>query len=103
MISLISDNKKEKFISAAPETSSLYLESDLAPNDDYLYVPEGEHARFMSPQKMNQKLEATRYDGKFEFHAIYFVSSNLLLSSYRFLHSKSTFQHESILSSTSIY
>lgn len=64
MNSLICDIKKTKYISAAPGASSSFIESDLATNDDYLYVPEGEHARFMSPQKMNLKYETTRYDGE---------------------------------------
>lgn len=68
MNSLISDKKKRKFISVAPGTSSSFLESGLDTNDEYLYVPEGEHARFVSPQKMTKKYESTRYDGEFELH-----------------------------------
>lgn len=63
--SLMSDNRKPKFNPAAAGTSSSFLESDLAPTDEYLYVPEGEHPRFMSPQKMNQIYESG-YGGEFQ-------------------------------------
>jgi hypothetical protein len=46
--------EKKNFNPAAPGTSSSFLESDLPTTDEYLYVPEGEHPRFMSPQRMNQ-------------------------------------------------
>lgn len=65
--SLVSDNKKGKFNANAPGTSSSFLESDMALTDEYLYVPEGEHPRFMSPQKMNQNYESACYGGEFDW------------------------------------
>jgi hypothetical protein len=61
--SLASDNKKENFNPVAIPSS--FLESDIANNDEYLYVPEGEHPRFISPQKMNLQYEPTCYAGEF--------------------------------------
>jgi hypothetical protein len=52
---------KKNFNPVAPGTSSTFLENDIANTDEYLYVPEGEHPRFMSPQRMNQNF----YGGKF--------------------------------------
>ena len=54
------ENRKAKFNPAAPGTSSSFLESDLPNTDEYLYVPDEENPRFMSPHMMNQ----TSYGGK---------------------------------------
>jgi hypothetical protein len=63
--SLISDNKKGNFNSTAPGAPSLFLESDIAHTDEYLYVPEVEMPRFMTPQKVNQNYEQPCYGGEF--------------------------------------
>lgn len=64
--SFVDDNKKPRFIQVTAGTSSSFLESDLPTTDEYLYVPEGEHSRFMTPQKMNLQYESTCYGGESE-------------------------------------
>lgn len=51
MSSLVSENKLQRIkMNANIGTPSSFLESDLAP-DEYLFIPEGENPRFLSPQK----------------------------------------------------
>lgn len=59
--SLGNDNKQGNF-NAVPGASSSFMESDSALTDEYLYVREGEHPRFMSPQKI--KFEPAGYNGR---------------------------------------
>lgn len=58
-------DKRAKFHQANAGTSSSFLESDLPTTDEYLYVPEGEHPRFMSPHRMNQNYESN-YGGELD-------------------------------------
>jgi preprotein translocase subunit YajC len=81
----------------AGTSSSTFLESDIGTNDEYLYLPEENH-QLMSPQRriiMN-------YDGgKLKSFVFKFIIKLKFLILHRFLHSCSTFQYESISSSTS--
>lgn len=62
--SLLSDNRKAKFNPAAPGASSSFIESDMNTTDEYLYAPEGEHGRFMTPQRVNPQYDQGFYGGK---------------------------------------
>lgn len=52
MSSLVSENKLQRAKMNPVGTSSSFLDSDLT-TDEYLFIPEGEHPRFLSPQAMS--------------------------------------------------
>jgi hypothetical protein len=53
MSSLVSENKMQRLkMNANVGTSSSFLESDMN-TDEYIFIPEGENPRFLSPQKMS--------------------------------------------------